>query len=323
MAKALITRRLIILCYYNFFKNVIYLHDMPFAHQISIRILFFLLIAACPLGAVETIHATDIDSSSGAARVYRWSVVPQFNPTRVHRDWQPFLHELEAISGLRFKLLPADSFSFFEGGIRKRRFDFIYANPYQTLLAHDGHGYTPLIRDEDRSLTGILVVRKDSPVQQVQELDGGRIAFAAPNAFAVSLYMRALLSEKFGIHFVADYVGSHSNAYRKVLLGRDMASGGIYRTLNRERPEVIENLRIIYEAPSTIAHAISALIHLPQSVRDKVRQSILAMAETERGRELLKPVFLPQPVAADYERDYAPLKQLKLGDYVVWPGQEQ
>ena len=295
---------------------------MLFAHQLNIGLIFFLLITAGPLSAAEATNAADIDHS-GAGRVYSWSVVPQFNPTRVHRDWQPFLHELEAISGLEFKLLPADSFRFFEDGIRKRRFDFIYANPYQTLQAHDQHGYTPLIRDKERNLTGILVVRKDSPVHQVEELDGGRIAFAAPNAFAVSLYMRALLTEKFGIHFVADYVGSHSNAYRKVLLGRDMASGGIYRTLNRERPEVIENLRIIYEAPSTITHAISALTRLPRSVRDKVQQSILAMAQTERGRKFLNPVFLPQPIVADFERDYAPLKQLNLDEYAVWSEQDQ
>ncbi len=259
------------------------------------------------------------DGAPTAARVYRWSVVPQFNPTRVHRDWQPFLSELETLTGLKFKLIPADSFDFFERGISKQSFDFIYANPYQVFLAYKKHGFTPLIRDEQRRLTGILVVRKDSPVQHVKELDGGRIAFAAPNAFAVSLYMRALLRQKFGINFVADFVGSHSNAYRKVLLGRDIASGGVYRTFNRERPEVIENLRVIYEAPSTITHAIAARTSLPQAIRDKVQQAVLRMAKTEAGRKLLDPVFLPQPIVADFERDYAPLAELHLDQFVVWP----
>ena len=295
-------------------KKQYFLQDM--FQNLSILLFCLFTLAA---HAAETSAAPA--GSRTAPRVYSWSVVPQFNPTRVHHDWQPFLYELEKRTGFKFKLIPADSFDFFESGIRAGRFDFIYANPYQTLLAHDKNEYTPLVRDEQRRLTGILVVRKDSPVQHVRELDGARIAFASPNAFAVSLYMRALLTEKFGIHFIADYVGSHSNAYRKVLLGRDLASGGVYRTLNRERPEVIENLRIIFEAPSTITHAISARSRLPQAVRDKVQQAILSMSRSEAGRKLLMPVFLPQPIAADFERDYAPLKALRLDDYVVWPEQ--
>jgi len=286
-------------------------------------LLFFILIYVLSGMAYGVYAQTSglAENLPDSERVYAWSVVPQFSPTRVHRDWQPFLHELTRRSGLKFKLMPADSFDFFESGIRNRRFDFIYANPYQVLLAHRHQGYTPLIRDEQRRLTGILVVRKDSPVQHVSELEGGRIAFAAPNAFAVSLYMRAPLSNKFGIHFVADYVGSHSNAYRKVLLGRDIASGGVYRTLNRESPQVIKNLRVIYEAPSTITHAIAGLLSLPEAVRKKVQQAILAMAKTTDGQALLKAVFLPQPIIADYERDYLPLKALKLDDFVVWPEQ--
>ncbi len=287
------------------------------------RSLFAVLLlgALCQSASGATIQPAAVQHTPFTP-VYTWSVVPQFSPTRVHRDWQPFLRALETRTGFRFKLIPADSFDFFEAGIRKHRFDFIYANPYQVLLAHRSSGYMPLIRDGQHRLTGILVVRKDSPVHQVKELEGGRIAFASPNAFAVSLYMRALLTEKFGIHFIADYVGSHSNAYRKVLLGRDIASGGIYRTLNRERPEVVNNLRVIFQAPSTITHAIAALSSVPEAARRKVQQAILAMAKTEAGRRLQKPVFLPQPVVADFERDYAPLKSLKLDSYVVWPEDE-
>ena len=85
---------------------------------------------------------------------------------------------------------------------------------------------------------------------------------------------------------------------------------------------MVNNLRVIFQAPSTITHAIAALSSVPEAARRKVQQAILAMAKTEAGRRLLKPVFLPQPVVADFERDYAPLKSLKLDSYVVWPEDE-
>ncbi len=248
-----------------------------------------------------------------------WSVVPQFAPTAVHRDWTPLLRHLQQQTGREFRLITADSFSFFEGHLYKGRFDFAYANPYQTLLAHRYQKYIPLIRDARSRLTGIVVVRKDSPIHDLDALNGRQIAFASPNAFAVSLYMRALLREKIGLDFKPVYVGTHSNAYRQVLLGRIPASGGVYRTLRRERPEVQNNLRVIYEAPSTITHAIIAHPDVPQEIREQVIQALLALQQNEKGRQLLSSIFIPQPVIASYNRDYQPLETLNLDKYVVIP----
>lgn len=256
----------------------------------------------------------------GDPPVYTWSVVPQFSPTAVHRDWTPLLRYLETQTGHRFRLITADSFDFFEGNLYAGKFDFAYANPYQTLLAHRYQDYIPLVRDAQSRLTGILVVRKDSPIRDVRQLEGKRIAFAAPNAFAVSLYMRALLSKRFGLHFEPVYVGTHSNAYRQVLLGRAAACGGVYRTLRKERPEVQEALRVIYEAPSTITHAVMAHPRVPEDVREGVRKAILALKDSEQGRRMLASVFLPEPVAANFERDYRPLEALDLDRFVVLPG---
>ncbi|VAW68113.1 hypothetical protein MNBD_GAMMA09-2427 [hydrothermal vent metagenome] len=254
-----------------------------------------------------------------AERVYTWTVVPQFNPTVVHRDWGPLMKLLEQRTGYRFKLIIADSFTFYETSLFKGKIDFAYANPYQTLLAHREQGYIPLIRDGQRRLTGILVVRNDSPLQNVKDVEGKRIVFASPNAFAVSLYLRALMTEKEGVSYIADYVGTHSNAYRQVLLGRAAASGGVYRTLHKERAEVQNNLRVIYESPSTITHAIVAHPDVPAEVRESVQKTILSLTESEEGKVMLRHIFLPQPVAADFKRDYKPLKSLKLDSYVVLP----
>ncbi len=256
---------------------------------------------------------------AGASESFSWSVVPQFSPTTVHRDWTPLLKYLREQTGHDFHLVTADSFDFFEGNLYKGRFDFAYANPYQTLLAHRHQNYQPLVRDEKSRLTGILVARKDSAIDSPQQLDGQAIAFASPNAFAVSLYMRALLKEKLGLHIQPVYVGTHSNAYRQVLLGRLPACGGVYRTLHKERPEVQQHLKVIYEAPSTITHAITAHPRVPPAIRQQVQQALLSLKTSEKGRALLASVFLPEPVAADFQRDYQPLEQLNLDDYVVLP----
>ncbi len=278
------------------------------------RFLFFLFFIVC--SAQNPLHASVNDNQG---RVYSWSVVPQFSPIVVHRDWTPLLEELQRRTGIRFRLLPASGFDEFERSLYSGRYDFVYANPYQTLLARRAQGYIPLVRDEQRRLTGILVVRKDSPYQTPKDLDGKTIAFASPNAFAVSLYMRAMLDQKEGIRFTPLWTGTHSNAYRQVLLGRADASGGIYRTLEKEPEQARRLLRIIYSLPSTITHSVSAHPRVPDGVRRKLQKALLDMARDETGRKLLSSVFLPQPVAADYARDYKPLERLNLDDYVVMP----
>lgn len=283
------------------------------------RVSFAIIIRMKWIQALLALLILCFPAKAAEDRVFIWTVVPQFSPTIVHRDWIPLLDALQQRTGYRFKLVPSDSFEFFEGGLLLGKFDFAYANPYQTLLAHRAQGYIPLVRDEQRRLTGILVVRKDSPLQRVDELAGQKIALAALNAFAVSLYMRALLTEKEGISFEPLYVGTHSNAYRQVLLGRTAACGGIYRTMNKESAAVRDNLRVIYEIPSTITHAVSAHPSVAVEVRKAVQRALLELSASEQGRRLLRAVFLPQPVAADYDRDYAPLQSLNLDSYVVLP----
>lgn len=275
--------------------------------------LFFLLFVGYLLVPSSVFAALNPKDS----RLYSWSVVPQFSPVVVHRDWTPLLQELTRRTGYRFRLLPARGFDEFESSLYSGDYDFVYANPYQTLLAHREQGYLPLVRDEQRRLTGILVVRKDSPYNSPRDLDGKTLAFAAPNAFAVSLYMRAMLRQKEGIDFTPLWTGTHSNAYRHVLLGLADASGGIYRTLDKEPESVRSLLRVIHTLPGAITHPVSAHPRVPDAVRQQVQRVLLELSQTQNGRTLLEAVFLPKPVAADFERDYRPLEQLRLDDFVV------
>jgi phosphonate transport system substrate-binding protein len=247
---------------------------------------------------------------------YTWSVVPQFTGTTIHRDWMPLLKRLEAVTAYHFKLKIYDSIPQFEKSFLKGEIDFAYMNPYHAVMAMEAQGYQPIIRNGKQMLTGILVTRKDSHIDNVQALNGKKIAFPSPNAFAAALYMRALLREKEGIDFTAVYAGTHSNAYRQTLIGRTAASGAVKRTLLKQRTEVQQALKIIYTTPGNPSHPIAVHPRVPHKVKVAVQQAILKMAQSDDDRSLLKSTLLSAPVKADYERDYLPLKLLKLDKYV-------
>ena len=248
---------------------------------------------------------------------YTLAVVPQSAPAETYRRWAPFAEQLQRATGQHLQLRVYRTFDEFEADLVNGRADFAYMNPYHFLMARKAQGYLPLVRDGSRQLSGQLLVRRDSPVQSVKDLDGKTIAFPDPNAFAASLYMRALLQEKAKIRFTPNYFGTHGNVYRHVILGDVAAGAGVNVTFARERAEVRDELRVLYETPGTAPHPLCAHPRIPADLREAVTRAVLELGKNDNGRILLKRIDILQPVRATYARDYRPLEKLDLKKYTV------
>lgn len=247
-------------------------------------------------------------------------LVPKLPAMTLYQDWAPFLKRLGKENGLCFDLhIPVD-YTEFEQAIRAGKPDFVLLNPYHQVMVARKPGYVPLVRDQQSRLSGVLVVRKDSPVQDIHQLEGATVAFPAPNAYAASLLMRALFAKE-NIHITADYVGSHNNVYRAVALGAAQAGGGANTTLNHEPAELQSQLRVLFTTPGYMPHPFSAHPRIPQRIREKVIAGFLSIAADRTGRDLLKAIQMAQPTPADYARDYRELEQLKLEQIIV-PGED-
>lgn len=252
-------------------------------------------------------------------QTYSFAVVPQFPAVEVFRTWRPLLDVLEQETGFKFELKTSETIPKFESAFLAGEADFAYMNPYHAVMARKAGGYIPLVRSSE-SLSGILVVRTDNPIRDINELKGASIAYPAPNAFGASLYMRALLGERFRIPTEPVYVQTHVNAYRAVIRGDSPAAGGIRTTLEREPAEVRDKLRVLYETPATAWHPVAAHPRVPAAVRVAVRNAFLKIAKSDAGKKLLEGVSLDALVEADYAHDYAPLEALKLERFVVTAG---
>ena len=254
--------------------------------------------------------------SASSNQTYSVAVVPQLPKPITHKNWGPLLHQLSKITGYNFKLKIYGSFQDFEQAILQGTPDFAYMNPYHQIMAHQSQGYVPIIRDNSEKLNGIIVVRKDSPIRSAEDLRGKTIAFPSPIAFAASLYMRSMLAREH-IEFEAQYVMTHTNVYRNVILEVVDAGGGVNKTLDAERAEVQNQLRIIYTIPGVASHPLSAHPRVPEKVQSAVIQAILLLVNSTTGKQILNAVQINQPILADYERDYAPLVALELEKYLA------
>ncbi|XVJ68584.1 MAG: phosphate/phosphite/phosphonate ABC transporter substrate-binding protein [Rhizobacter sp.] len=253
------------------------------------------------------------------AQSYTVAVVPQFPAVEIHRAWTPLLAYLSAQTGLELKLVTSASIPEFERSFQAGQPDLVFLNPYHMVMASKSQQYMPLVRESKELLAGIVVVRADSPVKNLSDLSQQTIAYPAPNAFGASLYIRSLLAEQ-KIQSQANYVKTHSNAYRHVIAGQAAAAGGIRSTLDRELPEVRAQLRVLFETPAVAPHPLAAHPRVSEAHRKAIREAWLSLAQNDAGLPLLKAVQMTSPVAADYKRDYAPLERLRLEQFAVVEG---
>lgn len=254
--------------------------------------------------------------SSTTSQRFIFGVVPQFEPEYIYSAWNPVLKEISKILNIQLELKIYKTIPEFEKAFLAGEFDFAYMNPYHAVMAKKAQGYIPLIRDRT-PLKGIIVIKKDAPFSSITDLDGAVIAFPAPNAFAASLYMRALLTEKFKIRFTPKYVKTHDNVYRHVLLGLAQAGGGVNNTFLRQPPEVRENLRILFETPPSAPHPIVAHPRVPSSLQKNFVKVFLELSNEKRWTDNFHKMQIPDPLPADYERDYLPLEKLNIEKYLV------
>lgn len=268
------------------------------------------------LTAVVMVTILATTNITRAETVYKFGVVPQFEPRKLANIWIPILKELEARTGLKFKMVGSPKIPDFETSFMAGEFDFAYMNPYHAMLASSEQGYVPLNRDHGRKLFGVLVVKKDSPIQNVKELDGATLSFPAPNALGASLLMRADLAKVEEISIKPLYVQTHSSVYLNVIFGKTPAGGGVMGSLKQQNREIQDNLRVIYQTREMAPHPVTAHPRVPTEHMELVRNAFIDMGKSEQGAALLAKVPFKEIGPAGLD-EYMELKTWGLEEFYV------
>ncbi len=262
--------------------------------------------------------ALAIPAVSLAETVYKFGVVPQFEPRKLSAVWSPILTELEKRTGFKFLMVGSPRIPEFEAEFQAGRYDFAYMNPYHAVVAHGTQKYEPIVRDGAEQLFGILVASKEGTINEVRDLNGKTVAFPAPNAFGASLMTRAELDRQ-KVKFQPLWAQTHTSAYLNVALGKADAAGGIMATLKQQPQAVQDKLRIIFETRRAEPHPVMAHPRVPTADSEAVRKAFLDMAATPEGAALLAQVPMRQAVSASFD-DYKAIRQMGLEKYYVKGG---
>lgn len=221
------------------------------------------------------------------AQTLTFGVVPQQSAKKMASLWSPVLRYLSDTSGLKIQFATAKNIPEFEKRLLAGEYDIAYMNPYHYTVFSQKPGYNAIAKQKDKKIKGILVVKKDSPLTELGELKGTKLAFPSPAAFAASVLPRAKMAQD-GINFTPKYVSSHDSVYLNVARGFFPAGGGVMRTFNNTDPAVREQLKVLWTTPGYTSHAIATHPDMPQKTQQVLIKAMLKMNSDSEGLALLK-----------------------------------
>jgi len=231
---------------------------------------------------------------------YSFGVVPQQAASKLARLWTPILEYLSRETGLNLIFKTAPNIPAFEKRLEESTYDFAYMNPYHFTVYNEKPGYQALAKARDKRIKGILVVRKDSSLQSIEQLNNVSLAFPAPAAFAASILPRGELAA-IGNTIKPVYVSSHDSVYRAVARGLYPAGGGVMRTFRSLDAEVRDQLKILWITEGYTPHAIASDEQVASDVVKRLQSAMIAMEQSVEGQKLLETIKIKGFEAANNE----------------------
>lgn len=253
---------------------------------------------ASELTTVILLLVTGAVHASTPTQEYVFGVDPTHGARQAARDWTPVLEFIERKTGVRLRFATARNLPAFSDRVEQEVFDFAVINPGDYVRFEDADGYRAIVRARDVRLKGVVVVRKDSPIERLEQLRAQSVAVPA-GAFAADRVPVATLG-KLGVNFARYNFAGSGSVYQAVVDGYAAAGGGSPRTLNALAPELREQLRVIWTSAAYTGNAVVAHARVPQSVITVIQNALIDLSDDPEHRSLLEPFA---PAGLDYGRD--------------------
>jgi len=274
-------------------------HDKAYIWPISLPGIFILclllpLLISCDSEKPAT-YAPEYSSQPAVRQnKYVLGVYPLHNPQLLEYIYGPIVDYLNRrLSGPEIKLEASLSYEEFDKKLYSRHFHFALSNPYQTINSLR-HGYRVFGKmGADEEFRGIILVRKDSGINDVTDLRGKSISFPAPTALETTMLPLYFLHTS-GLDVNRDiarlFSGSHDSAILNVYL-RTSAAGATcpssWKAFKERYPEIAAELAVKWETPQLINNGLVSRDDVPAELTARVARLLFTMNDNEEGRRLL------------------------------------
>lgn len=239
-----------------------------------------------------------------------FGVIPQQSAAVIAQSWTPLIDYLGKAAGLPLELKTAKDIATFQERAGAGEFDLIYTNPFHYTVLNRSAGFSAFAKEKERSLKGIIVVKKEGPIQTLEDLEGKTLMVTSPAAFAASILPRAELDHR-GISYQTQFSTTQDSIYLAIARGIFPAGGGIQRTFDAMPPEIRDQLRILWTSKGFTPHAFAAHPRVSSMTVEKIQVILEKMDQDPDGRAILEGLGFKGFVKAKNE-EYNDVRELKI-----------
>jgi phosphonate transport system substrate-binding protein len=262
--------------------------------------------------------------------------------TQVFKKNAPLFEKfIKEKAGLATKAMEAPDFVSIVKALGQKKADIAFTNTLGYLLAHDWAGaeahIIPLYGDVYASYRGEIIVRSDSQINRLTDLNGKNIVFADPYSTGGYLYPLKLLNDRNVKLKKTIFAGGHKKAVEMLYDGKVDAAAvyhtrptdeGLARDARMEiadlHPDVISKIKILALTDEIPNGPIATRKNLPDDIRVKLVGALMEFARTPEGREALFNLYNITGLAiardSEYDNVRKTLKELNKTVQEVVPG---
>lgn len=235
---------------------------------------------------------------------------PIISTVALFKRFTPLKDYLSEQLGRPVRLETAKDFPTFAQRTGDRRYDIVVTAPHFAIRAVDSGKYqikATLLKDVQQ----LLVVHKNSPIQQIAELAGKRIATPPPRALMTMMGKTYLREHGLTDEREPSYLAFTShNASNEALIAGQVDAAIASSNIIGKAKERGAPIRILSEGLKLPNMATMVATDLPPALAEQIEQAFVGMRDNAQGRDALKHMGFPgyrSVSITDYEpvRPYA------------------
>jgi phosphonate transport system substrate-binding protein len=228
---------------------------------------------------------------------------------------------IKAKTDLSVKAVPSPDFITIIKALGQKKADIAFTNTLGYLLAHDwakaeAH-LIPLYGDVYTSYRGEILVRADSSIENLTDLNGKTIAYADPYSTGGYIYPLKLLNERAVKPGKSVFAGGHKKAVELLYDGK-VDAAAVYHTkpsdeglardarmeIADDHPDVISKIRILALTDPIPNGPIATRDGLPDNIKTALVGALVEFAKTPEGRHSLNELYNMTGLAVANDADY-------------------
>jgi len=219
---------------------------------------------------------------------YSFSPVPQYDISLTAAYWNPILAYVSEKSGVRLNLKISRTSAETTNYVLAREVEFIFSN-HLFSPEREKLGWKVFGRRQTPPLHAQIVVPAESPIKNLQQLDGREVAFAGPEAFVVYKVPYAYLLSK-SIQVKPVFAGNQTAAFAQLFSGKVVASGGNSQLVEGYSKREGKKFRILWTSEAYQDLALMVSDRVPEKQAQSVANAFLSMNKDPVGRDILSEV---------------------------------